>query len=156
MNETRWAASCAVFEGRIVVCGGRSNVDSLNTVTAYDHVADKWSYMPEMIEARGHNKSVAVKNKLFVVGGNTRTCQVFDSTCNKFVLLKKLSTWYTYYFYAPDEAVCIGNKLVVFCNTDNAVLFYDVENDVWSLEKLAVETNMSSFSCTKVPQIKFY
>ena len=109
-----------------------------------------------MIETRGRHKSVAIKNKLFIVGGRTRTCQVFDSTCNKFVLLKKVSTWYTHYFFAPVEVVCIGNKLVVFCVQDNAVLFYDVKNDVWSIDKLGIKTNMSSFSCTKVPQINFY
>lgn len=39
MNHARLNPSCAVFEGRIVVFGGY-NGGSLNTVEAYDHIAD--------------------------------------------------------------------------------------------------------------------
>ena len=45
--------------------------------------------MPDMINRRGFHKSVSVKNKLFLFAGDrTKTCEVYDSTCKKFVLLK--------------------------------------------------------------------
>ena len=50
LNEARDNAACSVFKGRIVISGGR-DVDSYetNTVQVYDHVSNKWSYMPNMI-----------------------------------------------------------------------------------------------------------
>ena len=68
MNQLRSDASCVVFEGRIVVSGGWSNVN-FNTVEAYDPLADTWSPMPSMIERRYRHTSTAMRNKLFIVGG---------------------------------------------------------------------------------------
>ena len=144
-----------MFEGRLIVSGGVSGM-SLNTVEAYDHVADLWSYMPNMIEIRGCHKSVAIKNKLFVVGGFSSTCEVFDSTCNKFVLLKPISGDISKYLFHTAEVISIGNKLVAFSNEHKNILFYDVKNDVWSKSTHKLKRNITSFSCTKVPQIKFF
>ena len=150
MNEARTRSACAVYDGRIVVSGGFGRGAILNSVEAYDHVSDSWSSMPNMSERRTGHKSVAIKSKLFVVGGlNTPTCEVFDSTCNKFVLLKRLSLHYRNYLYYPVEVVSIGNDLVVFCNEDNNVLFYNVVSEVWSENTLELEKEISSFSCTK-------
>ena len=50
MNEARQLPACTTFEGRVVVSGGYVNVNNdLNTVEAYDHVANTWSSMPNMI-----------------------------------------------------------------------------------------------------------
>ena len=155
MNEARLDPPCAVFEGRIVVCGGYGGYRNgdLKTVEAYDHIADKWSNMPNMIERRENHKSVAIKNKLFVVGGlNTPTFEVFDSTCNKFVLLKPLNQ-YNRHLKTLVEVVLIGTRLVLYSEDKNTVLFYDVKNEVWSPNKLKIKTNLSSsLSYTKVPQ----
>ena len=54
MKEARSKAARAVFQGHIVVSGGRRdqhNVElKLNTVERYDVFADKWSSMPSMIK----------------------------------------------------------------------------------------------------------
>ena len=159
MIETRWVASCAVFGGRIVVSGGNTQVGNLgsNTVEAYDHIADKWSYMPNMIERRSCHKSVAIKNKLFVVGGrDTKTCEVYDSICNKFVFLKSPQETLREKLIRPAEVISIGNKLVVFCDQlgkcSRYILFYDVDSDEWSEESWNAEKSLSKFSCVKVPQ----
>ena len=48
-NVDRENASCAVFEGRIVVTGGyNDNEGLLNTVEAYDHIDYSWKNMPNM------------------------------------------------------------------------------------------------------------
>ena len=134
MNEPRYTAACAVFEGRIVVSGG-SNYGELNTVEAYDHVADLWTNMPNMIERRERHKSASVKNKLFVIGGWwTTTSEVYDSTCNKFVLLKPPPTSYARGLKEPAEFITVGSKLIVFGSYAKSVLFYDMETEVWSEE----------------------
>ena len=62
MNIARAQAACSVFKGRIVISGGCINGifsnDKTNTVDAYDHVADKWLSMPNMI------KLVLITNQL--------------------------------------------------------------------------------------------
>ena len=59
MSVSRFNASCAVFEGKIVVCGGFDN-ETLNTVETYDHVAKSWINMPNMINGRSSHKSAYV------------------------------------------------------------------------------------------------
>ena len=153
LNEARSRTSCTVFEGRIVVSGGY-RTRTLNTVEAFNHIANSWSYMPNMIEARYHHKSVAIKNKLFVVGGLCKTCEVFDSTCNKFVLLKPLPAAFQTYLILPAEVISIGRKLVVHDSIQpKDVLFYDVENDEWTKVSFDVKTSLSWFDCVKVSQM---
>ena len=139
MNEARSAAASSIFEGRIVVSGGYSNIyrnnyyhfEQLNTVEVYDHIARSWSYMPGMIEKRCRHKSVAIKNKLFVVGGmENTTCEVFDATCNRFVLLKSPPVSFLRSLCEPAEVISIGSKLVVFC--DENILIYDTAQSEWS------------------------
>ena len=153
MNEARAEAACAVFEGKVVVSGGYNNDGSLNTVEAYDHVGDAWSYLPNMINARFRHKSVSIKNKLFIIGGSSTTCEMFDSRCNKFVLLKPLPVSYINSLDRVNEVITIGSKLVVFGNECERVIYYDAENDAWSEETCGITNNLGSYSCTKVPQL---
>ena len=81
------------------------------------------------------------------------TCEVFDSTCNKFVLLKPPILHNVIHLNCPAEVIAVGTKLVVFSNQDKIILFYDVKNEVWSSNTLGVQKNITSFSCTKVPRI---
>ena len=131
MNETRCYASCTVFEGKIVVSGG-FNIETLNTVEAYDHVANTWTNMPNMVEERYNHKSVAVKTKLFVVGGNNKTCEVYDSISKKFVLLKspdyRFINYNDYSFMYPKAAFSIGSKFYVFHGRKNTYFIYHIEN----------------------------
>ena len=63
MNESRYNASCAVFEGIIFVSGGHNdNGRKLNTAEAYDHIDDSWTNMQSMNVERHSHKSVAIKN----------------------------------------------------------------------------------------------
>ena len=94
MNEIRTFAACTVFEGKIVVSGGYNlnNFIGINTVEAYDHVADEWTCMPNMVEGRRKYGSVAMKNKLFVFGiyiFGIGSSEVYDSRFNNFVVLKQ-------------------------------------------------------------------
>ena len=158
MNNSRASAACAVFGGRIVVSGGRQGMfhnDNLNTVVAYDHVFDKWSHMPNMIEERVGHSSVAYKNKLFVIGSHfgagRETCEVFDSTCKKFVLLKQKPNSVKFKLNSFVQSFSIGSKLITLGYDSATAICYDVEKDEWSEEPFEITGKTSSFSCTAVP-----
>ena len=153
MHTARTAAACVVLEGRIVVTGGYDNLYSNpKAVEAYDHVTDKWKYMPNMIRGRHRHKSVAIKNKLFLIGGTTPTCEVYDSTLNKFVLLKAPPEYYKDYLCGPAEFISIGRKLVLISN-DRHILFYNFENDEWLEKSFEVTKNIMEFCCANVALI---
>ena len=152
MNVSRCDLSCAVFEGNIVVSGGLNTNENLNSVEAYDHVANTWTNMPNMVEERCHHKSVAVKNKLFIVGGNTATCEVYDLNYGKFNLLKFVKETTYDYIKNPIEVLSIGNKLFIFKRNGTSVLLYDVEKDEWLKEACSFTQNLDTYSCVKVPQ----
>ena len=153
MSVSRFNASCAVFEGKIVVCGGFDN-ETLNTVETYDHVAKSWINMPNMINGRSSHKSASVKNKLFLVEGDrANTCEVYDSTCKKFVLFKSPGYHSPYYPVTfPDAVISIGSKIYVFHSRHYTCFIYDIENDTWSEKQCKVSRRLLRFSCVKVPQ----
>ena len=56
----------------------------LSSVEVYDHIADTWANMPNMIDHRCNHNLVAMGDKLFVIG---HTCEVYDGSADKFVLM---------------------------------------------------------------------
>ena len=105
--------------------------------------------MPNMIERRSSHKSVAIKNKLFLIGGFTnQTIEVFDSSSNMFALTKHPFINLNSFFIA--DVTSIGNKVVIFSNGEGSVYFYDVENDVWSEKSCKATKHISYFSCASL------
>ena len=158
LNEDRSSASSVVFEGRIVVSGG-NNRGSLNSVEAYDHVADMWSYMSNMVEGRYNHISVTVKNKLFILGGSMFHsepeifCEMYDSRCNKFIAVKPPPNSLTFDILNPESVISIGSKIAVFGDQTDTILFYDVEKEEWSEEPFAVTSKLQGYRCTKVANL---
>ena len=155
MNEVRTRLACSVFEGRVVVSGGlRGSIfinDLLNTVEAYDHVANTWFKLPNMIKARYYHKSIAIKNKLFIVGQDvTKTCEVLNSNTNKFCLLNTPKKHFKSSCYYPTEVISIGSKLNIFYDKGH-VIIYDIDNDEWSEKTCEATKNMIYFSGVKLP-----
>ena len=150
MNETRVNAACTVFEGRIVVAGGL-NGTSLRTVEAYDHLANEWSYMPNMIERGSDHDLVAIKNKLFAMGGWKNLVEVFDSTCKKFVAIKP-TVQTDNEFMCTTQAISMENKVVIFFLESSTVLCYNVDQDVWTEECCFPATDGLNFY-TKIPKL---
>ena len=160
MNDVRSLAACTVFEGNVVVSGGRHGtytVDEVNTVEAYDHVAETWSYMPNMIERRWGHSSVSYKNKLFVFGSvfgeEKEPSEVYDSTCKMFVYLKQKSNSVKFRFTHIIETFCIGSKLITLRDYSSTAICYDVEKDEWSEEPFRVIQNRIGFGCTVLPKM---
>ena len=79
-------------------------------------------------EVKPYEKVVCSFPKLFVVGGFRKsTCDVFDSTCAKFILLKELPPHFQTHLDFPAEVISIGSKLFVLDTVrPRHVLFYDV------------------------------
>ena len=134
ITQARSFADCCVFQGKIVVSGGYqiNNNKNLRAVEAYDNVERTWSRMPSLIEGRYHHKSIAMRNKLFVVGGpRTANCEIFDSTCNKFVLLKSTSKYLRSHLAYPDVVFSVGSKLIIF-DDEETILIYDSVDLDWT------------------------
>ena len=159
-NEQRYDAACTVFEGKVVASGGGCRHHVGRTVETYDHVADTWSYMPNMIKRRSRHDLVAIKNKLFVFGG-AHACEVYDSCCKTFSLLKSPPNL----FEKPQRlhsklhaasAVSMGDKIVVFDVNKRLAACYDVNKEQWS--EGVTEMNMDALigrngnGCVKLPQ----
>ena len=137
MNESRMFGACTVFEGKIVISGGIVNngYESLKSVEAYDHVADEWSRLPSMIEARFFHSSVAVRNKLFVIGGfDSKRCEVYDSGSNRFTALNATPKFANTHV----KSVLIGGKIIVFSEGAETISCYDTEKDEWTEKHFAL------------------
>ena len=147
-------AACTVFEGRVVVSGGSNDNGSLRTVEAYDHVADKWSYMPSMVNGScGHNM-IAISNKLFAIGcgRNLNICEVYDTICKNFVVLSSFPTFFGRFH---RTSISFGRKIMVFNNYSSKVAIYDTDTNEWSKKSFKVTKKICNFHCLKFPSVKF-
>ena len=154
MNEARRFAACAVFEGKIIVSGG-CNIylrNELNTVESYDVIGNEWSPMANMINNIHHHSLVAVKNKLFVIGRATNTCEVYDSACKQFVALRSNPFINLGYI---KKVIRIGSKIFAFRNDRSsslaAVSCYDVKRNTWSTISFKVAENLVGYSIANIP-----
>ena len=109
IKETKYFAAGTVFQGNVIVSGGKDDNDNfLNIVESYDVFGDKWTLMPSMIKSRSGHSLVTVENKMFVIPFANNNCEVFNNFCKKFVAFK-LS--HTLFFM---KAVSILNKMMIF------------------------------------------
>ena len=149
MKEVRSSAACTVFEGRIIVSGGWGVNDELNTVECYDHIADEWSHMPSMITRTSDHSLIAIKNKLFAIGGYHNIVEVYDSNSNKFVAVNS-----KHLFGYHARSIPLGNKIVIFFMESTTAWCYDVDTDEWSKESFCGTTDdLNHF--TKFPKLDF-
>ena len=147
MNEVRRYAACVVFQGSVVVSGGKNyNGNDSKTVESYEVFANKWTSMPNMLKVNSYHNLVVVKDKLFVIGRERESCEVFDNVCKKFVALKP-KTNITY-----SKCMQIVNKFFIFQETRSSLICYDVDKDEWSEEPCEVTKHLYDFSLTKLPQ----
>ena len=85
---------------------------------------------------------------MFVFGGLDRhSCEVFDSTANKFTLLKESTPDY---LRLPSGVISIGNKIFVL-SENRKILTYDFEKNQWLVKSCEATKDLKSFSCVKIP-----
>ena len=157
MREAKDDASCAVFEGKLVVSGGFSDwdvedVEGIKTVEAYDHVANAWTYMPDLVQGRYKHRSCAVKNKLYIISGSAHSLEVYSSYCDKFELLKPPKNSLNCICGIADGAVLVGNRIVLLFGGSKKCLLYNVETANWSEEPVQLLENIYYVSTVKLPQ----
>ena len=146
MNEAVSYAACAVYQNKIIVCGGHISGYITNSVNSYDPSADEWKPMPNMVTGKYHHSAVVVKDKLFVVSKQFDKFETFDSINKMFVSLKLPLIKHN----RVSELVSMGNKFYVFFQSKNTyVLCYDIDENKWCRKSL--KCNTYSFSCVKVP-----
>ena len=154
MNDNRINAACTVFEGRVVVSGGKNDNWLSRSVEAYDHVADKWSYMPNMIHRSCCHNMLAISNKLFALGcgGSFDICEVYDSFCKKFVVINSDLTFFEYF---RKRAISTGRNILVFKNFSKKVAIYNVDKKEWSEKYFDVADDVECFHYLKIPSLNF-
>ena len=145
MREIRSHAACAVFEEKIVVTGGWSANNRLNTAESFDHIANEWTYMPSMIKSVEGHSLVAIKNKLFAIGRYEYHFEVYDSHSKIFVYIKPP-------FWFSKQAVALGNKIVIFFRESSNVLCYDIIKEEWSNDPCYKTTDGDNYF-EKIPKL---
>ena len=114
----------------------------MHTVESYDVTADEWS---NMIAGKSRHSLVVVRNKLFVFGEYTSTCEVFDNNYKMFVAIKAPI------YFDTNNAFSIGNQIVIIGDDVSSILCYDIDNDKWSEETSEVTKHHRNFSSVKIP-----
>ena len=139
INQPRYYPACTVYQGKIVVSGGRpSDVEYYQlskSVEAYDHYKNQWSFLPDMIETKGHHSAVSISSKLFVIDGYDNSIEVFDSISHKFTLLSKSRISY----YTVGGVVTVGSKIILLKSYPDEVgdfVVYDVDESILSLQTI--------------------
>ena len=169
MIEIRLNGSCAVFEGKLVVTGGRIKklnntlLSSSKSVEAYCFHENKWTRLPDMLNERSFHGTVSIVNKLFVIGGdNSTTCEVLDSKTNKFVYVKDVQHIENIdRFLLQFHAIPLGNKIHVFQEKTESYLkdenhfltfSYELKQKTWIPLGSCEFERFGVFSCAKVPK----
>ena len=97
--------------------------------------------------------SVAIKNKLFVIGDWSKTTfEVYDCFCKTFVLVKSPLRCFERFLRHPVVAISIDSKIAVFGESKRNILFL-LGNNEWSEESCEVTNNLSNVYCAKVPEV---
>ena len=155
LKTERYSAACTVFDGKIVVSGGFNNYfGQLSSVESYDHHENKWTNLPDMIEARDNHAAVSNGDKMFVIGGDDNlTSEAFDIVSRKFTCIKQLIIPET--FTCTMYAVSIGYKIIVFPRLNGLeykkCLNYDVLTDKWETKEIELVSTRRVHSCSRLP-----
>ena len=148
MDVARATRACAVFEERIVVCGGCDN-PRLNTVESYDVLPDKWSPMPSLNFSKNVSSLVVVKHKLFVISKRKDSCEVYDNVCKRFIAIKSPR----FNLFSGIRANAIENKIFAFQDDLSKIITYDSQKNEWSEELCGVTKNLNFFTSVNVPSL---
>ncbi|XP_072039998.1 LOW QUALITY PROTEIN: uncharacterized protein [Amphiura filiformis] len=124
--------------GVLFVVGGRSSSgDPFKSIECYDLRSDKWLRILEMSTKRRHVGVMAIKNKVYAIGGHDgkehlNTMEVFDSKKNTWTTLAAMKN------KRRGVAVAyLGGPLYACGGLDDSMCFQDVErydpvSDSWS------------------------
>ena len=168
MHEEREGPAACVFEERIIVTGGRQyeyedfvrvnlndvrNHRAINTAEMYDPIQDDWKRLPKMNFTRCMHEMVAVHKKLFVIGGGTEMNEVYDSTSQKFTVLKQPLSVKGECRNNVFASFSIGSKLFVYFCFSSSLFIYDVIKKEWCQEERQPMKHLTEFSAIAAPRL---
>ena len=128
----------------------------MNSVETFDHHENKWNILPDMVLSRFDHSSVAVGNKLFVIGVSNRICsEVYDSISRKFTMFSlKLPS--APYMYNKCKTISFNKKLVVFCDSYLDIIckihVYNIDEQNWVNKKTLLKYNFNEAEIQKAPK----
>jgi len=159
ISERESPAACP-FKERIVVSGGRfyNNNDvhvpanrrdrrAINTVEAFCPEENAWEDCAPMIDPRYQHKQVAVRTKLYFIGGGINSMEVFDSASeNAETLIVNVNL-----LLEPAGAFAAGEEIIVFSGPK--VLYFNLITGNWRVEDFNAARGFGSYLCIKSPAI---
>lgn len=137
MTEPRSSMAIAIFEGKIVVIGGRSSLSVLSSVEMYDPISDTWSALVDKPTAVYDASAVVIGEKIYVPGGIkadgslTNVVEVFNLRKNEWEKSADLPIAVSGYGLASYEG-----QIYLFGGWDaqkpvDSVWRYDPNTDTW-------------------------
>ena len=105
----RYGHSCVVYRGSVVVTGGIRGTS--NSVVQYDHHLNLWSLMPDLNDEKWYHGSVAMGDKLYVIG--SESCEMFDFVSKKFTRIMHFQLPVCLGAFENAEIFCVKNEIVV-------------------------------------------
>ena len=170
MREARESPSSCVFEGRIIVTGGlQDNEDGTDvnfyddadlglvatkTCESFDPVLNVWKNFAKMNFSRCCHKSIVISNKFYVIGGGTEVSEVYDSTCNKFTLLKRpVMQVHKKLLVNPVAAFSLGSEIYIFGKKSLIVLVFNYKTNEWYKKPRQALKSIRKFALVNVPYI---
>ena len=175
MKSNRVFSACCIFQGKIVVSGGldkstvkRKGKEFLNfpnnLVEQFDVCTKTWTDFPcTMVHPRFRHGSVSLKNKLYMIGGDRKDMEVYDSISKKFTLITT-SKIYRDQFYL-NKVMAIKNEIYLFqeevpvkYNPEKCSPREEEEEDEEKWSSFAKHFNLANhflnFCCVKIPKHK--
>lgn len=155
-NKRAKGAVAKAADGGVWLVGGSSAFGALRTAERLDPLGGCWGKMPELLARRAGASAAAVKNSIFVCGGNGgahrstngglfgRSAEVFDAASGAWQALPLMSK--ARHFAA---AVAVGGSIWVFGgefgeSTTNTPEMLDVERAEWrQLQPLARTSHLA-------------
>ena len=65
LRLSRCHSACTVYEGKIVITGGYNTYENLKSMETYNHHANKWKSLCDMIVGERYQSLVSLGNKMF-------------------------------------------------------------------------------------------
>ena len=153
MGTARYYCAGVLLDDHIYIFGGNDdNCGDLASVERYSIVVNTWEDLPDMAvgRGRGHCAVAAMRNEIYILGGETRVLEVFDTALldwkTETSLCDMPESWY------GTAAVVLKNRyLVVIGGTDedyrnhSGCLIYNCSINHWSSSPASM--NMITSRC---------
>ncbi|KAI8498524.1 hypothetical protein Bbelb_237260 [Branchiostoma belcheri] len=159
IHEKTHNSLCAVLDGKIMITGGFNGDEIHNQLQCYDPKHDKWIQKSSMVIERFGHTSVALRDRLYVMGGCNCTpeghivdvlgLEGYNMDTDQWAVVAPMITGQSY-----AGAAVLGTSIFIvggWTRNDKkvhkCVYAYDVERDEWRREGDLPERTMDLMAC---------